>query len=85
MAETITYEITHYIRSGWFSTRQRLDNDLIGIPLFTDTGTGIFNSYVMVIDTPDGQYITSGTIIADRDRIRIKVTTTITSNGWNRL
>ncbi len=85
MAETITYEITHYIRSGGFSTRQRLDNDLIGIPLFTDTGTGIFNSSVMVIDTPDGKYITSGTIIDDRDRIRIKVTNTITSNVYNRL
>ena len=74
MSNVWTYEVFHYTRSDSFLTSNDISGDLIGIPLFTDTGTGVFNSAVILISIPDGKYISKTPIIDDFDRIRIKAT-----------
>ena len=71
MSNAWTYTITHYDRSDTFLTTNDLSDDLIGIPLFTDTGSGIFNSAVVFLSLATGKYVTQSPLIEDLDRIRI--------------
>lgn len=71
MSNIWTYEVTWYDRTDLFVTSRDISSDIIGIPMFTDTGSGVFNSAVIVLSLSTGKYITESPIIEDLDRIRI--------------
>jgi len=69
-----SYTITHYYDGG----TQYLTDDVISLPLFTDTGSGEVNEATIVLNAVDGQFIkasiNSKTKIEQYDRVRITVT-----------
>ena len=48
-----SYTITHYYDGG----NQYLTDDVISLPLFTDTGSGEVNEATIVLNAVDGQFI----------------------------
>ncbi len=59
---------------GYLTTANFATDKIKAIPLFTDTGTGEVNQFQMVLIARDGEFITSGNIIEQYDRIRIQCT-----------
>ena len=50
-----SYTITHYYSGG----TQNISDDIISIPLFTDTGSGEVNEAQIVLNAVGGQYISA--------------------------
>jgi hypothetical protein len=51
-----------------------LTEDVLSIPIFTDTGDGDINTATLRLNGRDGKYSSGSTAIADHDRIKIYVT-----------
>lgn len=66
-----------YLFSGSSSTPTEITNDVISLPLFTDTGSGEVNQAQIVLNAINGQYISENIngkpIINQYDRIKISV------------
>ena len=80
-----SYTITHYKNAGG---TQNLSDDVISIPMFTDTGSGEVNTAVIILNAVDGQYISdsvnSRSIILQHDIIKIVVNDGLTAQGTQR-
>ena len=80
-----SYTITHYKNAGG---TQYLTDDVISIPMFTDTGSGEVNTAVIILNAVDGQYISdsvnSRSIILQHDIIKIVVNDGLTAQGTQR-
>ena len=68
-----TLTVTWYDEDGDYSTGVNITSDVKAIPLFTDTGTEEVNQANIILIANNGNYITSGNIIDQFDRIRIEV------------
>ena len=79
------HTITHYKNAGG---TQDLSDDVISIPMFTDTGSGEVNTAVIILNAVDGQYISdsvnSRSIILQHDIIKIVVNDGLTAQGTQR-
>jgi len=75
--------VTWFDESDTYSTNAAVTNDLISIPMFTDTGSGEVNEAEIVLDASLGNYINTGNIIAENDRFRIQITD-LGSNTYDR-
>jgi len=79
------YTITHYKNAGG---TQDLSDDVISIPMFTDTGSGEINTAIILLNSVDGQYISdsinSRGIILQHDIIKIAVNDGLTAQGTQR-
>lgn len=53
-----------------------LTEDVLSIPIFTDTGDGEMNTATLRLNGRDGKYLAGSTAIADHDRIKIYVNDT---------
>ena len=72
MTSQWTYTLTHYDESNsWASTV--ITNDVISIPLVTDTGSGEINSARVILSANEGKFIKSAPVIDEFDRIRIEM------------
>ena len=76
------YTITHYKNAGG---TQDLSDDVISIPMFTDTGSGEINTAIILLNSVDGQYISdsinSRSIILQHDIIKIAVSDGLAAQG----
>lgn len=72
-----------YDETDGYTTTADITADVKGIPLFTDTGTGEVNQATIVIRALNGNYITTGNIIDNHDRIHIRCTD-LGSNSYSR-
>ena len=66
--------VTWFDASDTYSTNAAVTDDLVSIPLFTDTGSGEVNEAEIILDASLGRYINTGNIIAENDRFRIQIT-----------
>ena len=66
--------VTWFDASDTYSTNAAVTDDLITIPMFTETGSGEVNEAEIVLDASLGRYINTGNIIAENDRFRIQIT-----------
>jgi len=67
-----TYTLTHYDESNsWASTV--ITDDVVSIPLVTDTGSGEVNSARIILSANEGKFIKSAPVIDEFDRIRIQI------------
>ena len=67
-----SYTITHYDESNsWASTN--ITDDIVSIPLVTDTGSGEVNSARVILSASEGKFIKSAPVIDEFDRIRIQI------------
>ena len=72
MTSQWTYTLTHYDESNsWASTV--ITEDVISIPLVTDTGSGEVNSARVILSASEGKFIKSAPVIDEFDRIRIEM------------
>ena len=75
------YSIRHYWTIGGSSSTQNLEDDVISIPMLTDTGSGEVNSGIIILNAVGGQYISDDTsgavgakrIIKQHDIIRVRL------------
>ena len=75
------YSIRHYWSIGGSSSFQTLEDDVISIPMITDTGSGEVNSAIIVLNAVGGQYISDDTsgdagakrLIKQHDIIRVRL------------
>lgn len=73
MVSPWNYAVVHYDKdSAWASTD--LTDNVVAIPLFTDTGTDEYNTAIVKLSAVRGKYITSAPKIKRDDRIRIVAT-----------
>lgn len=75
--------VTWYDETDAYVTNSAVTDDVISIPLFTDTGSGEVNECEIVISAKAGQYINTGNIIDKFDRLRIQCTD-LNSNSYSR-
>ena len=76
--------VTWYDESnGYAGSGTDITSDVKAIPLFTDAGTGEVNQLQLVLIARDGNYITTGNIIEQYDRIRIECTD-LDNNSYDR-
>jgi len=76
--------VTWYDESnGYTGSGTDITSDVKAIPLFTDAGTGEVNQLQLVLIARDGNYITTGNIIEQYDRIRIECTD-LDNNSYDR-
>ena len=73
----VSYTLTLYSSSSNYVGNYALTDDVLSIPIFTDTGDGEINTATVRLNGRDGKYMTSS-IIEDHDRVKIDVTD---SNG----
>tara|TARA_R110002110_G_scaffold414202_1_gene643659 strand:- start:434 stop:3322 length:2889 start_codon:yes stop_codon:yes gene_type:complete len=73
----VAYTVTLYHGTNHGNTSD-LSDDILSIPIFTDTGDGEVNTATIRLTGKDGKYMTSSPIIEDHDRVKIDVTD---SNG----
>jgi len=67
-----SYTITHYDESNsWASTD--ITDDIVSMPLVTDTGSGEVNSARVILSASEGKFIKSAPVIDEFDRIRIEM------------
>jgi hypothetical protein len=69
--------LTWFDATGGYATSADVESNgtIIGIPLFTDTGSGEVNEAEIILSAKNGNFINSGTIQVDTfDRIRIQMT-----------
>lgn len=68
--------VTWYDQTDAYATSSAFSSfDVKSIPHFTDTGTGEVNDAQIILNAPDGKFVTTGSvIIAEWDRIRIQCT-----------
>ena len=67
-----SYTITHYDESNsWASTD--ITDDIVSMPLVTDTGSGEVNSARVILSASEGKFIKSAPVIDEFDRIRIQI------------
>jgi len=57
-----------------YTTGVNITADVKAIPIFTDAGSGEINEATIILNAPNGDYITTGNIIDKFDRIRIRCT-----------
>ena len=71
------YTITHYYDVNGTTGTQDVSDNIISIPLFTDTGSGEINEAKILLDADNGNYIkddSSGKrIIQQHDIIKLTV------------
>ncbi len=67
-------QITLWDEGGGYATNVDITPDVKSIPIFTDTGSGEVNEATIILNAPDGDYITTGNIVDKFDRIRIACT-----------
>jgi len=75
------YSIRHYWSIGGSSSFQTIEDDVISIPMLTDTGSGEVNSAIIVLNAVGGQYISDDTsgdagakrLIKQHDIIRVRL------------
>ena len=72
MTSNWTYTVTHYDYSNSWSTSVITD-DIVSIPLATDTGSGEVNSARIILSANNGKYISNTPYIDQYDRIRIQI------------
>ena len=65
--------ITHADESDGYATTTDITSDLMGIPIFTDTGSGEVNEAEIALSAKGGKFINTGTIIEKFDRFRIQM------------
>jgi len=75
----VSYTVTLYSAFTNYVSNYALTDDILSIPIFTDTGDGEINTATIRLTGKDGKYMTSS-IIADNDRVKISVND---SNGVN--
>ena len=68
----VSYTLTLYHGTNHGSTLD-LTDDVLSIPIFTDTGDGEINTATVRLNGRDGKYMTSS-VIEDHDRVKIQVT-----------
>jgi len=51
--------VTWYDATDTYSTNANITGDVVGIPLFTDNGSGEINTATIHVKAPYGKYITS--------------------------
>ena len=73
----VSYTLTLYTSSTNYVGNSALTDDVLSIPIFTDTGDGEINTATVRLNGRDGKYMTSS-IIEDHDRVKIDITD---SNG----
>jgi len=78
-----TLTVTWYDEDGDYATGVDITSDIKSIPLFTDTGTEEVNQANIILIANNGNYITTGNVIDQFDRIRIEVTD-IDDNPYDR-
>ena len=72
MTSQWTYTLTHYDENNsWASTD--ITDDVISIPIVTDTGSGEVNSARVILSANEGKFIKSAPDIDEFDRIRIQI------------
>ncbi len=72
MTSQWTYTLTHYDENNsWASTD--ITDDVISIPIVTDTGSGEVNSARVILSANEGKFIKSAPVIDQFDRIRIQI------------
>jgi hypothetical protein len=64
--------VTWFDESDNYVTSADITSDVKAIPLFTDAGTGEVNQLSLVLIARDGNYITTGNIVEQYDRIRVE-------------
>ena len=81
-----SYTVKHY--AGTSSSSTDITDEVISIPLFTDTGSGEVNEATLILNAVDGQFIkasiNSQPKIAQYDRIRIQADDGLSAAGTQR-
>tara|TARA_R110000765_G_scaffold181965_3_gene287947 strand:+ start:142 stop:2853 length:2712 start_codon:yes stop_codon:yes gene_type:complete len=72
MPNNWSVEIKHYNITS--TTETNITDNLISLPMATDTGTGEVNNARIILSAPKGKFITSAPLLNQYDRIRIKIT-----------
>lgn len=75
--------VTWYDESDGYVTNSNITEDILALPLFTDTGSGEVNEAEVVVSAKGGKHITSGDKFDKYDRIHITLTD-LGSNTYSR-